>query len=70
MKVSLLIITKIPAIVSIFVFISRENFKLSSWNFDIFVIIIRENFMLSGVEHENFFITSGPEVASWNQMLP
>ena len=43
----------------------HENFSANKsenanyyWHFHIFS---RENFMLSGVEHENHFITSGPE---------
>ena len=29
----------------------------------IYIVISTENFMLSWVEHETFFITSGPDVA-------
>ena len=66
MKFSLLINMKMPTIVSIFIFISREiscsamfskkevaNVSNSRFN-------SRTNFMLSRVEHEKCFITSGP----------
>ena len=34
----------------------------------IFISVSRENFMLSGVEHENSFTTSGPDILE-NQAL-
>ena len=46
MKISLLINMKMPTIVGIFIFTSRENF------------------MLSWVEHEQRFITSGPDITN------
>ena len=57
MKFSLLINMKMPTIVGIFIFITRENFMLIVGTF---IFISRENFILSGVEHEKSFMTSGP----------
>ena len=59
---------KMPTIVDIFIFISRENFILSYVKqersyiyFSNLRFISMKNFMLSWVEHEKSFITSGPE---------
>ena len=69
MKISLLIKMKMPTIISIFIFISRENMKNSllinmkmPTIVGIFIFISRENFMLSWVEHEKSLITLGPGV--------
>ena len=68
MKFSLLINMKMPTIVGIFIFISKEIFMLSYVSKIEFAIvsnlrfISRTNFMLSLVEHEKSFITSDPEV--------
>ena len=65
MKFSLLINMKMPTIVGIFIFISREISCSTIFSKKEFAIvsnlrfISRTNFMLSGVEHEKSFITSG-----------
>ena len=57
---------KMPTIVGIFIFISRENSMLSYILQEQIVVvnnlrfISRPNFMLSWIEHEKCFITSGP----------
>ena len=64
---SLLINMKMPTIVGIFIFISRENFMLSYILQETIVavsnlrFISQPNFMLSWVEHEKSFITSGSD---------
>ena len=66
MKFSLLINMKMPTIVGIFIFISREIFMLSMLSKKEFSsvtnlrFISRPNFMLSWVVHEKSFITPGP----------
>ena len=67
MKFSLLINMKMPTIVGIFIFISREIFYLAMFSSKKEFAIISnlrfissENFMLSSVEHEKSFITSEP----------
>ena len=66
MKFSLLINMKMPTIVGIFIFSSRENFMLSNFSQEKNCIvnslrfISRTNFMLSSAEHEKSFITLGP----------
>ena len=66
MELSLLINMKMPTIVGIFIFISREIFMLSYVqqerirNFGNLRFISRKNFMLNWVKHEKCFITSGP----------
>ena len=68
MKFSLLVNIKMPTIVGMFIFISREIFMLRYVSKKEFAIvsnlkfISRTNFILSSVEHENFFIISGPDL--------
>ena len=63
MNISLLINIKMPTIVGMFIFISREIFILSKKEFAVVSnlrFISRTNFKLSRVEYEKRFITSGP----------
>ena len=68
MKCSLLINMKLPTIVGIFIFISRENFISAIFSKKEFAIVSNlrfismTNFMLSWVEHEKSFTSSGPDV--------
>ena len=72
MKFFLLINIKMPTIVGILIFISRNNFMLSSavqeesvncWYLFIFFFFGRTNFILSWDEHEKKFYNLGPWTA-------
>ena len=57
---------KMPTIVGIFIFISREIFVLSYGKKEFTIV---SNFRFSWVEHEKSFLTSEPEHTVYNQVI-
>ena len=73
MKFSLLTNMKMPTIVGIFIFFSREISCSAMFSKKVFAIVSnlkfinRTKFMLSWAEHEKIFITSGLGHHIWNK---